>query len=663
MKDSLTGDVQRTTAESSEATSRRGASGARAEMVAGSARMRRQRDSVEALFSGTRQRSAVSGAPLNRTGLPDALKAGVEHLSGFSLDAVKVHYNSPEPAQLQAHAFAQGMNIHVGPGQERHLAHEAWHVVQQMQGRVRPTTQMKGVDVNGDEVLEREADRMGQQALAAGMAAAPDAPVDSAPVPRAPRATFAVAASGPAQLKMGVEWETGLTAVRAWNGDLATPPHGQADTPPQWNKATYTRTIEDYRYGQDARIWTSGQGWVIDSDNSKLEFVTEPAVNVQAILGVLTAMQTGARLLPIANLEPKLLSSTGMTGAGVDEPVLMQYDGRNTFMAQVTGKPQLTVGIKFGRLYEFARFLQDYSLNSSEHLHELHAGRLDVLSHSAPEPEKGQGDQSASSSSKAGKTVEEYRAAVATEAKAQKSVMNDTKREAMGQLIAMIDAYVDTTADEDAPRSAQFEHVKGLVLMNLHYAQIAMKQARDVSYKKISFPLLMRSSFSSLYAVLEEQARAEYKAALVNLLAQLKLDKHTVLFNKAPSGEMTLGAWVKSIMEPQSRQIAKVPEYELGMDAEQHAATVDASFVKADLMTAPGAFDANGRPVGSATDKSMGRFDVLEEDGDQDSLVVIELRDIAQFFEKDLGSYTPDVLTSFHRDLMDFANGGFIKDE
>ena len=40
----------------------------------------------------------------NNTGLPDNLKAGVESLSGMSLDNVKVHYNSSEPAQLNAHA-------------------------------------------------------------------------------------------------------------------------------------------------------------------------------------------------------------------------------------------------------------------------------------------------------------------------------------------------------------------------------------------------------------------------------------------------------------------------------------------------------------------------------------------------------------------------------
>lgn len=102
----------------------------------------------------------------NKTGLPDNLKSGVENLSGHSLDDVKVHYNSSQPASLQAHAYAQGTDIHVAPGQEKHLPHEAWHVVQQKQGRVQPTKQLKGTtNINDDQGLEKEADVMGAKAM------------------------------------------------------------------------------------------------------------------------------------------------------------------------------------------------------------------------------------------------------------------------------------------------------------------------------------------------------------------------------------------------------------------------------------------------------------------------------------------------------------------
>ncbi len=75
----------------------------------------------------------------------------------MDMSDVQVKYNSAKPAALQARAYAQGNHIHIGPGQEKHLPHEAWHVVQQKQGRVKPTLQLKGIAVNDDAGLEKEA--------------------------------------------------------------------------------------------------------------------------------------------------------------------------------------------------------------------------------------------------------------------------------------------------------------------------------------------------------------------------------------------------------------------------------------------------------------------------------------------------------------------------
>ncbi len=106
----------------------------------------------------------------NQTGLPDGVKAGVERLSGHSLDDVRVRYNSPRPFRLGAFACTEGSNIDVGPGQEKHVAHETWHVIQQLQGRVRPTVQARGISLNVDDQLEREADEMGAKASLIGRA-------------------------------------------------------------------------------------------------------------------------------------------------------------------------------------------------------------------------------------------------------------------------------------------------------------------------------------------------------------------------------------------------------------------------------------------------------------------------------------------------------------
>lgn len=101
----------------------------------------------------------------NNTGLPDNLKTGIENLSGYNMDDVKVYYNSEKPIQLNALAYAQGTDIHVAPGQEKHLPHEVWHVVQQKQGRVQPTMQLQGINMNDNEKLEKEADVMGEKSI------------------------------------------------------------------------------------------------------------------------------------------------------------------------------------------------------------------------------------------------------------------------------------------------------------------------------------------------------------------------------------------------------------------------------------------------------------------------------------------------------------------
>ena len=120
-------------------------------------RMEDDEDTMQGKFEAPIQKK-------NLTGMPDNLKAGIEDLSGFSMDEVRVHYGSSKPAAVQAHAYTQGTDIHIAPGQERYLPHEAWHVAQQMAGRVQPTTEIGGMPVNDNAALEHEADVMGARA-------------------------------------------------------------------------------------------------------------------------------------------------------------------------------------------------------------------------------------------------------------------------------------------------------------------------------------------------------------------------------------------------------------------------------------------------------------------------------------------------------------------
>ncbi|SEL37770.1 protein of unknown function [Roseateles sp. YR242] len=128
-----------------------------------SPRQAAQRRAMAASFGAAAQREEAAPAT-NLTGMPDQLKSGLESMSGMDLSDVRVHANSSQPAQLNALAYAQGNDIHLAPGQEQHLPHEAWHVVQQRQGRVAPTMEVGGVPVNDDHGLEAEADRMGDMA-------------------------------------------------------------------------------------------------------------------------------------------------------------------------------------------------------------------------------------------------------------------------------------------------------------------------------------------------------------------------------------------------------------------------------------------------------------------------------------------------------------------
>ncbi|SER56985.1 hypothetical protein SAMN05421690_10391 [Nitrosomonas sp. Nm51] len=65
------------------------------------------------------QKQSIINKQENNTGLPNNLKSGIENLSGYSMDDVKVHYNSEKPVQLKAHAYVQGTDIHLASGQEK----------------------------------------------------------------------------------------------------------------------------------------------------------------------------------------------------------------------------------------------------------------------------------------------------------------------------------------------------------------------------------------------------------------------------------------------------------------------------------------------------------------------------------------------------------------
>ncbi|MCR6641932.1 MAG: DUF4157 domain-containing protein [Sporocytophaga sp.] len=104
--------------------------------------------------------------------MPFLVQRKMESSFGEDFSDVNIHKDSTQSTELKAHAFAKGNDIHFAPGMynpesqkgQELLGHELTHVVQQRQGRVQPTVQKKGVNINDDEGLEKEADEMGAKA-------------------------------------------------------------------------------------------------------------------------------------------------------------------------------------------------------------------------------------------------------------------------------------------------------------------------------------------------------------------------------------------------------------------------------------------------------------------------------------------------------------------
>lgn len=146
---------------------------------------------------------ANQASPLPASGsgkpMPGEVQAKMGQAFGAALSGVRIH-EGPQAASIGALAYTQGTDIHFAPGQysphsrggQELLGHELAHVVQQAQGRVVPTTQAKGVDLNADASLEREADVQGARAArgervngaAGGAAVATVQASSSAPVQR-----------------------------------------------------------------------------------------------------------------------------------------------------------------------------------------------------------------------------------------------------------------------------------------------------------------------------------------------------------------------------------------------------------------------------------------------------------------------------------------------
>lgn len=103
--------------------------------------------------------------------LPAAVRGHMEGLLGVDLSPVRIHEGEAAES-LGAVAYTRGHDICFARGRyephtprgQRILGHELAHVVQQSEGRVRPSRELAGVPVSDDRRLEREADGFGVRA-------------------------------------------------------------------------------------------------------------------------------------------------------------------------------------------------------------------------------------------------------------------------------------------------------------------------------------------------------------------------------------------------------------------------------------------------------------------------------------------------------------------
>lgn len=613
----------------------------------------------------------------NKTGLPDDLKSGIEDLSGYSMDDVKVHYNSSKPAQLQALAYAQGTDIHVGAGQEQHLPHEAWHVVQQKQGRVKPTRQMKSkIDINDDPALEKEADIMGAKALNGSFA-----PVDNSSKGQA-------ISNVPIQRRVGMEYET--------NVDV--------------------RTEDDQAIGYHVELFKANSGkWKIEADSSAIEFVTEPfETNDEGKLGLLEAVHEitqWARSIEnaasnrggdegpilVEDVAPKL----GTAGTVDDKKVKIIGDAITS--AAIQSAPQATGGVtleKLPMLYELAlreilphlqkgthgyeapwkieppaiekptieSVRKEFEGNDddSELLMELEEFAIDVTENKTEVEEGGDKEKNEFNEEEYFQEVlieklENYEllwGAFHSQEKPLKDVgidpddapysmsgMNSVDQPSLFHAHNLAEKAVKKLLKDN---DLNFKKLQGLLTLIFNYMIVGASQDKTYSYSKQIAPIMSRTNIKTLYEQLEEHEKEVFTPEFV--LEALKMDDGE-LFAKGfgdendPSEGISREDWIKSIIEgtPNGRIELKNGTFANISLAKSHVEDATGMGVKmkkdnyqADLLS----FDSRSMVVrnydldakiGSIKTKgassSMGEQNQMDEDADtKEKLAVMELR-------------------------------------
>ncbi len=119
--------------------------------------------------------SKGGGNPMKKNeSLPEDLQENMENSFGQDFTNVHIQKHSQVAVDLNARAFTKGDLVHFAPGEfnpdsvkgQNLIGHEFTHVAQQRNGVVKPTSRTgKGLILNDDKELEREADIFGKKAV------------------------------------------------------------------------------------------------------------------------------------------------------------------------------------------------------------------------------------------------------------------------------------------------------------------------------------------------------------------------------------------------------------------------------------------------------------------------------------------------------------------
>ncbi len=458
---------------------------------------------------------------------------------------------------INAKAYATKNSIAFdNPNPDLHtVAHEAVHLLQQRNG-VKLTN---GVSHIGDR-YERQADSFADKIVRG------ESINQNTFEPTTSQATGINANQTVVQKKAGIEYETGIKAND--NGGFIP---------------------------QDDVIWNSGHGWEIVSDNSKLEFVTTPAVEINQLGAIVTNMLDtidAASPLPLDN-------ETAMDTFFHDPNMPHNINIEPYKQPVVSGSPQATIGIPFKNLPQFFSLLQDFEFNSSIEAVVEHKSfyqkklqkELDQYGELEKSPNAAQ--------------VKDLEKLIIEEENTRKTAISPGKIKLFGNIDNAVKQVIGKIPSLD---TIEIDELSGLLHLIAQYIFQANDQS-DLSYKKKLFTVMTRSSFRSMYEALSKDMKQEFINAVDLMMQILGINPAQLIFplSAKKHKELSFNAkdWINSILNPTDVWVIENNDWKK---------------TQSDLMTAPGIVaDKN------YTDNSMGQIGL---DG---GLVVVELRSLKHF--------------------------------